>query len=278
MTEMPRDYPAMREKVYCFECGYRLRGMHVEDNCPDCGFPVKGSLGGRVLHCCRSSWLHGLKWSVRLAAANQIIVFGGFLAFNLSGDEMSVVFRFCYVLAFFGFTVVSAWLLTEPEQGGGTTVPIRSLQGFVRYGTLLGSLVFALSVLSHLWNPEPGVERLIIWLQVCAVVLLLLVNACWCISLSNLEERMSKSKLQPWIFLVLALQFAIGLFDGLSYFAAALWAEGTLRTPTPAWESLARQFSERGTVPVAVLSFGVYWYFHKQLQSEIGMAKDHYGV
>lgn len=108
----------------CVECGYDLRLLPVTALCPECGTPVKRSLGGRLLSVANRDWVSWLtvgSLALSLAGVFSLIVLwlgrGLFLA-GIAGRSIStfdsvltlVFFLLAYLLVWFG-----AWFITRPE-------------------------------------------------------------------------------------------------------------------------------------------------------------------
>jgi hypothetical protein len=67
-----------RAGLVCARCGYELRGLRRDANCPECGTPLSQSVYGDYLRHEQPQWLSRLTWGAAVAAAAQ----AGWLALN----------------------------------------------------------------------------------------------------------------------------------------------------------------------------------------------------
>jgi hypothetical protein len=66
--------------VPCTRCGYNLRGLGPEGNCPECGAAVAVSIGGQLLRFADPAWLNRLKLGTSLKLWNIVfMILGGFV-------------------------------------------------------------------------------------------------------------------------------------------------------------------------------------------------------
>jgi hypothetical protein len=89
MTDVPSQPPSLIEvDSPCMSCGYNLRGLQTDSNCPECGHIISASLRGDLLRFSDPSWLAQLRlgaslklWAILVSyvftfVAGFIVVFG----------------------------------------------------------------------------------------------------------------------------------------------------------------------------------------------------------
>lgn len=105
--------------VPCLGCGYNLRSVALQGECPECGKPVAHSLVVRHLRFSRPNWIQCLRRG--LNAFWFSLTFAG-LAFAAGFFDL----RLCLglLLIAVGLFITSLWLMTMPE-------PIREKRGYV---------------------------------------------------------------------------------------------------------------------------------------------------
>lgn len=78
--------------VSCARCGYNLRGVAVDEKCPECGTPIEYSRHGELLRYADRHWARqvqrGLQWT--MASRDAIVIL--YALFMLSVLVMAVVF------------------------------------------------------------------------------------------------------------------------------------------------------------------------------------------
>ena len=162
----PRPSARITGDLRCAECGYRLIGLELRDNCPECGLAIErslrskidlGSLEGRPLESART-----------IATSITMLAVG-----------------FC--LALLTRPIVSLTIAFRPIDTGRTLydsdlVPLRTAIAITAAVGLLGVLLMALSrrVIAHVASerPLPPKRRiLVIWVVGCLVLVDLLLLA-----------------------------------------------------------------------------------------------------
>lgn len=56
--------------IYCFGCGYNLRGLSEQSTCPECGRPVSATTQGQLAAIADPAWLKRLSRGAGILAAN----------------------------------------------------------------------------------------------------------------------------------------------------------------------------------------------------------------
>jgi hypothetical protein len=116
------------EDVPCQECGYNLRGLAEDDQCPECAAPISRSTRRDLLRFADPRWLQRLALGSRLVIFGSIGIFaadiGGLVATWLLTNRSMEVLETLHEVAGLvraGLLLVVAaggWLLTTPEPGG----------------------------------------------------------------------------------------------------------------------------------------------------------------
>ncbi len=111
----------------CLHCGYNLRGMTADKQCPECGEEVGRSLRGDQLHFSDLHWVRRLSlgvnliaWGANTSAATLLlsILLMSDLASRQFIDPQSLLplMHVLLLLAGSSFTI-GVWLMTTPESG-----------------------------------------------------------------------------------------------------------------------------------------------------------------
>lgn len=134
----------IQEDIHCRKCGYNLRGLSVQGNCPECGTVTSLTVAGDRLRCSDPDWLD------RIARGCRYIVLGTLLAVTLGclggGAGMALGIPVNPAMgAAFGFmlglvSVYGAWLLTAPEPARVGLDRLVTARKVVRYCLIIGLL------------------------------------------------------------------------------------------------------------------------------------------
>ncbi|MGA2498034.1 MAG: hypothetical protein ABSH20_09845 [Tepidisphaeraceae bacterium] len=156
--------------IVCVRCGYSLRGMQAEGNCPECGLGIARSLAlGRQLRESRPTWIASLaRGAWLLLASGALLLLGPFarpiwwMVADLMGLGPNHYLRYVYE-EFAGVSVfvlaamanlAGSWLLTRRENPHAVVEPLRGRYVTLRvcsFGPLLASLLWLFGDLSHAW-------------------------------------------------------------------------------------------------------------------------------
>ena len=67
------------DEILCIRCGYNLRGLASDGQCPECGTPIERSRRGNILAAADSAWLAGLCRGLTLVIAAVAVHSAGLL-------------------------------------------------------------------------------------------------------------------------------------------------------------------------------------------------------
>lgn len=157
---------AVHEGVRCLRCGYELRGMPVDDRCPECGRPVRATLASldprgddrgwllRVAHAARAAGRHTVLVVAGTVAACLAVTLQGLLLVPDAMADVLVVVAIAGALALVALSVHVATILSPRPGAPGRTPP--PIPPPIAIGLLYGSLavIVVLSVLL------PGAEEM----------------------------------------------------------------------------------------------------------------------
>ena len=110
--------PATPQPPRCTRCGYDLRGVAPNGNCPECGLPVERSVGNTdagALWQAPPSWLAKLSWGARLVLLTPIVafVYGAYVSRHIPWQTPEQVFAIPVALSL--AFVAGVWLLTARQ-------------------------------------------------------------------------------------------------------------------------------------------------------------------
>ena len=157
----PGNQPPIREDVPCVSCGYNLRGLHAEGNCPECGTEIYRSLRGDALRFRHPRWVGRLRTGAGLAYHSWLVMWAPmvvpmpllFLADPPDWAMSSSWIEAAIFAAGVGGFLVGLWLLTTPEPSGGSHRGERCLRLISRYGLPGPALAFILTQPGPLFHP-----------------------------------------------------------------------------------------------------------------------------
>jgi hypothetical protein len=121
----PRSNDRIDRDLHCARCGYNLRGLAVDEKCPECGTPVDYSLRGELLRYADRRWakqvLRGLQWTM---ASRRAIV---------------ILFIVIITIALVGLLVIPQGVDTPIESAFETTIDIiRGIMSLMPIGIAYG--------------------------------------------------------------------------------------------------------------------------------------------
>jgi hypothetical protein len=107
------------ERALCMTCGYELRGLKIDQRCPECGVSIARSLRGDLLIDSDPEYVRTLRRGAGLALLGMVVfvvLYAAVLAFSgaMPAKVVGVALEFG---AFVGTVVYCAgwWLLTAPD-------------------------------------------------------------------------------------------------------------------------------------------------------------------
>lgn len=150
------------DDVRCARCGYELRGLAVNQRCPECAAPVQNSMQAEMLDFAAPEFLDRLMRGALLARISAIValctvaitavLFIVALAVGITSGAppaaIMVALAIIWLigpLACGGSAVIGWWLLTTPDPGAGGTRQDRRIRRVLRVGTVVAGVCWGLS-------------------------------------------------------------------------------------------------------------------------------------
>jgi MFS family permease len=141
------------EDLPCRHCGYNLRTLSLEVQCPECGTSVGRSVHGDYLRYADPAWVRGLATGaiiVIFGTIGQVLGFSTMLGISMAGISSVSWYRYFFrvieLISFVGF-----WKLTSPDpadSGAPAQIDARKLtRTFLILGLCLSSLGIIRAVL-----------------------------------------------------------------------------------------------------------------------------------
>jgi hypothetical protein len=125
----------------CRKCGYNLRGLLTDAQCPECGVIVAASISGDLLRYCPPDWVAALARGVKFILAGVVVtIFGGILAIILKAvlDPLASVVTPLTNLAGYALFVIGSWLVTTPDPSGSGEDKYGTARKIIRITLLIG--------------------------------------------------------------------------------------------------------------------------------------------
>lgn len=158
----PKPVHRVTDDVRCARCGYELRGLTVDQRCPECAAPVANSLQAEMLDFAAPEFLDRLMRGALLARISAIvalctvavtavliiIAIGVGTATGGPPTAVMVILAFVWLLGPLGCggcAVFGWWLLTSPDPGAGGTRKDRRIRPVLRVGTVVAGVCWGLS-------------------------------------------------------------------------------------------------------------------------------------
>jgi hypothetical protein len=107
---------AAPSRLRCYRCGYDLRGLPGDGNCPECGLAVERSAApASELWHAPPAWLAKLSWGARLVLLAPILgyVYGTRFARYVTSPRVEV--HYLAPVAFALMFAAGVWLITAPQ-------------------------------------------------------------------------------------------------------------------------------------------------------------------
>lgn len=140
------------EDLPCRHCGYNLRTLSPEVQCPECGTSVGRSVHGDYLRYADPAWVRGLATGatiVILGTLGQVLGFCALLGFSLTGVFGVSWYRYLFstveLISFVGF-----WKLTSPDPADTEASAQFDARKLTRAFLVLGLCLTSLSILRPL--------------------------------------------------------------------------------------------------------------------------------
>ena len=185
----PSAPPAPPAPVTCLRCGYDLRGLAADGDCPECSLPVARSLNNTgELHHAPPAWLASITAGTGLILGVLLGLFpyyGGVAApLVQTSFEQYVV---C-TTAFWSVFAAGAWLLTRPQRGFAAAGP--ALRWAIRASAviLVASIGLTYLVVTTRWRYWP-------MLNTAAVLCVLPLPTLLMLYLGRLARRVPNMRL-----------------------------------------------------------------------------------
>lgn len=104
----------------CIGCGYNLRGLQRDRDCPECGKAIEQSLHNDLLRRCDPAWIDRLA----LGATSLVVAVGGGLVLlglailSIAQSSFSSELAVVCILVLGAARLVGYWFVTTPSPGG----------------------------------------------------------------------------------------------------------------------------------------------------------------
>jgi cytochrome b561 len=168
----------------CAICGYNLKGLSVDANCPECGQSVARSYTPDLLRS-NPQWLRHQANTMLLLGALCLVNFQPF-NYSLRGFQVWIGFGILLSIA----TVWACWRLATPEPPGPPADGEATLQRMLRLAPIIYAAVRIGSLVSSSFHPT-----LISVIGITALVCLLLTNGLVGYFLLRLARRSNDRQL-----------------------------------------------------------------------------------
>ncbi len=156
----PPDQPTMIDRdVLCASCGYNLRGLSSDHNCPECANPIRNSLRGDLLEFCDPRWVARLATGANLIdialwACIPLVVFA----------PPWIMEKPVYLLpphwAITCLFAVGCWLLTIPDRREVASSPGRRARRLARAIVIAAVVEDVLLLPAWGWSQWPSTHLL----------------------------------------------------------------------------------------------------------------------
>lgn len=158
----------------CRSCGYNLRGMERDGQCPECGASVNWSLNGYRLGYADKSWLERLRSGAYLVlVAINVLVFGGAVLFlmgsvikNMSAGSFAELFVEWTVTAWLATSLIAyavgVWKMTTVEPNAKEIGRAAGFRLFARYVTAGSAVGFLLPLINRHFDFVSRIPEVII--------------------------------------------------------------------------------------------------------------------
>jgi hypothetical protein len=164
----PRPATTIDRDVPCASCGYNLRGLMADWNCPECGTPIRNSLRGDLLEFCDPTWVARLAVGARLTYFGcwgcLALVVGLLIASGPSGvwSPQGGLALLVPHLATTCLFVVGSWWLTSPHRREAALGVKRRARWLTRTGVVAAIAEDVVFLASLLWFREARLYLLLL--------------------------------------------------------------------------------------------------------------------
>jgi hypothetical protein len=193
--------------IQCVSCGYNLRGLLPDGNCPECGIAVAQSTRSELLRFADPAWLsvlvRGLDWMVISFFAAGLLCLSGGAAMDVLGVWAGLLSG---TLA--GLIGLCCWrrlTSTDPDERESAGMNARKV---AYYGYHLSIGVTLLAQLAAIDS------RLLILCGMCFCVVVVIVVVATLVRLIQLAQRMPDRRLAAWTRRAVAATIIIAICLG----------------------------------------------------------------
>jgi hypothetical protein len=140
----------LTDEVSCRHCGYNLRGLPVDQPCPECTTPVGRSVRGDMLRFSDPAWVECLARGARIYVLAIVIGFvlglilGGsiaaMLAISGSIPALALIASAVVVLFVTALQIWAYWMITTPDPGRDESSRPITVRAIARYGLILSTV------------------------------------------------------------------------------------------------------------------------------------------
>jgi hypothetical protein len=135
MTDVPSQPPSLIEADSpCMSCGYNLRGLQSDSNCPECGHIISASLRGDMLRFSDPSWLAQLRLGASLKLWAIVVSFVLSFVAGFAGAFFGLPILLVQLAALVGSVMAlwGTWCITSQEPRIALTDDSLTLRKFIR--------------------------------------------------------------------------------------------------------------------------------------------------
>jgi len=170
------------DEIPCRKCGYTLRGLKIQDVCPECATPVGRSVRGDLLRYCDPEWVallvRGMNWiACAIVAGFMLGCFAGPFARYMPSTvwSIAVYLRMGWLaLAISTMRLYGYWLLTTPDPGNVKVDNGMNIRRFIRLAQFMDCVG---SVMGHrVLTANP-----FLWSAVYRLIQCIPVAGTWCV-------------------------------------------------------------------------------------------------
>lgn len=209
--------------VFCRQCEYNLRGLTLEDDCPECGTSIHWSIVGNMLRYCDPYWVATLSRGMWLLLTAILL---GIAATMFSGVLMSALGS-VYPAQAMGLlapllSVWGIWRLTTPEPSNESVGSAFTVRALTRVTCVLFLSIIAVLILFS--SITPAVAEIMPCVFMINLVVGLVGFVCLLLYARGLALRLPNLKLAKQTLITMWLYVAdILLFVPLSCVTFPAW-------------------------------------------------------
>jgi hypothetical protein len=193
--------------VPCVSCGYNLRGLTRDGNCPECSTPIESSVHGDLLRMSDPAWVERLHRGATWMFFGPMVGFGGAMITVelLAGPIVDLVpalgpsaYGPVVGLGLVGSGLVVPFLAgvrmaTTPDPRGTPNRWQAVVRSIARSGWLVPAAVFSIGIAASVWSADAGFRL---------AMLGALLVACWLAAVFRhigvLAGRIPSRSIQRW--------------------------------------------------------------------------------